>query len=146
MNNPQTTNEAYVATILDDLSGLGREVEVLFSAVNVRIGITQEIIESQLIQANVSLIQFTQYHVDQSKHIENQLTQAKLELSTITNEYLTKAITKSLVDAQFKIEQTAASKRNEQLVLTALVSTSIAIIVSASLIGTLYLSGFISFN
>ena len=123
MNEPSTPIEAYVAEILSEFVPIKSAIKQATDDMNIRIGITQQIIESHLEQANQTLALYTQNATYQSISIENELAQAKKELAHLTNRYLKSAVTQSLLDAHHQLQQKPAKPNKQTLLITVFIAS-----------------------
>jgi hypothetical protein len=105
MGEPSTYYEAYIAEILGDIVRLKGTIEHTHATMDRRIGITQEIIDTHLNEANKALQTYTKSASLQSNSIKNELASAKTELAHITNQYLRNAIKDGLIQAHFELQQ-----------------------------------------
>lgn len=135
MNEPATKTEAYIAEILDEILPLKNIIKQAHDNMDIRIGITQEIIDSHLSQAKLALAQHTQTVNQQSITIEKDLAHAKNELAHFTNSYLKTAVTQSLLDAHHAL-QLKPIRLNKQTVLSIILIASLTTGVIGGTIGT----------
>ncbi len=131
MGEPSSHLEAYIAEILGDIVRLKGTIEYTHASMDRRIGITQEIIDTQLNEANRTLQIYTKSASLQSHSIKNELASAKTELAHISNQYLRNAIKDALIEAHFELQQRPYSLNQNVMFKIASLASVIGCVIGA---------------
>lgn len=131
MGEPSTYYEAYIAEILGDIVRLKGTIDHAHASMDRRIGITQELIDTHLNEANKALQMYTKLASLQSHSIKNELASAKTELAHISNQYLRNAIKEGLIQAHFELQQRPYPFNKNALMRIAIFSSVIGCVLGA---------------